>query len=362
MTHWWKYLVNGIWIPFQNDIKYFLGKWYIDFFSVQPVTERPIPIPCQPSPCGANAVCQVMNGHEACSCLPGYIGPPPNCRPECVINSECPANKACLQQKCGDPCVGSCGINAKCDVVNHNAICSCPYDYVGDPFTQCYPKPPEPVVNEDPCYPDPCGLNAQCRPKGNTASCTCPPNYQGNPYVECKPECQVNSDCPYDKACLSQKCKDPCPGSCGAGADCRVVSHNPICSCPPGYTGDPLESCRPAPPIAPVETDPCDPDPCGPYSQKYEQDGHCVCSCLPGYRGVAPNCKPECIVSSDCSLTTACLNYNCVDPCIGDICGINARCQVVSHNAICQCPPGYIGDPFTRCTQSKWLLIYWFIF
>jgi hypothetical protein len=27
-----------------------------------------------------------------------------------------------------------------------------------------------------------------------------------------------------------------------------VTSHNPICSCPPGYTGDPLSSCRPAPP------------------------------------------------------------------------------------------------------------------
>ena len=112
-----------------------------------------------------------MNGHEACSCLPGYIGPPPNCRPECVINSECPANKACIQQKCGDPCIGSCGINAKCDVVNHNAICSCPYDYIGDPFTQCYPKPPSPVepVVTDPCYPDPCGQNALCTPQGEAA-------------------------------------------------------------------------------------------------------------------------------------------------------------------------------------------------
>ena len=114
-----------------------------------------------------------------------------------------------------------------------------------------------------------------------------------------------------------------------------------------------MESCRIAPPVEPVDTDPCDPDPCGPYSQKYEQDGHCVCSCLPGYRGIAPNCKPECIVSSECSLTTACFDYKCVDPCAGNICGINARCQVVSHNAICQCPQGYTGDPFTRCTPRK---------
>ena len=235
--------------------------------------------------------------------------------------------------------------------MNHNAICSCPYDYVGDPFTQCIPKPPpvEPVET-DPCYPDPCGQNAQCEERGQTAACKCPPNYFGNPYVECKPECQINNDCANDKACMSQRCRDPCPGSCGAGADCRVVGHNPICSCPPGYTGDPLESCRPAPPREPVETDPCDPDPCGPYSQKREEENHCVCSCQPGYIGVPPNCRPECIVSSECSLTTACSNYKCVDPCAGDICGINARCQVVSHNAICQCPQGYIGDPFVRCT------------
>lgn len=107
----------------------------------------------------------------------------------------------------------------------------------------------------------------------------------------------------------------------------------------------------------PIESDPCDPDPCGPYSQKYEQDGHCVCSCLPGYQGIAPNCHPECVVSSDCSLVKACQDYKCIDPCLGDICGINARCQVVSHNAICQCPPGYIGDPFSRCTIRKYLYV-----
>ena len=222
--------------------------FFYSFSTVIPVI-TPIPVPCQPSPCGANAVCQVMNGHEACSCLPGYIGPPPNCRPECVINSECPSNKACINFKCGDPCVGACGISAKCDVANHNAICSCPYNLIGDPFSRCYEKPIEPVIEEDACNPNPCGLNARCEDRGSSASCTCPPNYLGNPYIECKPECQTNSDCPYDKSCISQKCRDPCPGSCGANADCRVVSHNPICSCPPGYTGDPLESCRIAPPI-----------------------------------------------------------------------------------------------------------------
>ena len=104
-------------------------------------TVRP-QIPCQPSPCGPNAECQVVNGHEACSCLPGYTGRPPLCRPECVINAECPTHLACIQQKCKDPCIGACGIRANCQVVNHNAICSCPTGFRGDPFAQCSEIPP----------------------------------------------------------------------------------------------------------------------------------------------------------------------------------------------------------------------------
>lgn len=79
-----------------------------------------------------------MGGQSVCSCLPNYIGIPPSCRPECMINSECPPNKACRNEKCVDPCQGLCGNNARCTVVNHNAICTCANGYNGDPFTACY--------------------------------------------------------------------------------------------------------------------------------------------------------------------------------------------------------------------------------
>lgn len=59
------------------------------------------------------------------------------CRPECVVSSECPLNKACINEKCADPCPGTCGQNARCNVVNHNAICSCSPGYTGDPFVGC---------------------------------------------------------------------------------------------------------------------------------------------------------------------------------------------------------------------------------
>jgi hypothetical protein len=48
---------------------------------------------------------------------------------------------ACVNLHCTDPCPGTCGIGARCAVINHNPICSCPTGDIGDPFVSCY-KPP----------------------------------------------------------------------------------------------------------------------------------------------------------------------------------------------------------------------------
>jgi hypothetical protein len=66
------------------------------------------------------------------------VGSPPNCRPECVVNSECARNRACINQNCSDPCRNSCGLNANCKVINHSPICFCNDGFTGDPFTQCF--------------------------------------------------------------------------------------------------------------------------------------------------------------------------------------------------------------------------------
>jgi len=71
-----------------------------------------------------------------------------------------------------------------------------------------------------------------------------------------------------------------------------------------------------------------------------------------GYTGVPPLCRPECITSSDCRQNQACSNQKCIDPCPGT-CGINAKCQVISHNPICSCPPGYTGNAFMNCYQIR---------
>lgn len=97
--------------------------------------------PCTPSPCGANSVCKVVNDHAVCTCQAGFIGNPPACRPECVVSADCPLTQACLANKCQDPCPGTCGQNTRCQVVNHNPICSCHEGFTGDPFTRCFLMP-----------------------------------------------------------------------------------------------------------------------------------------------------------------------------------------------------------------------------
>lgn len=104
-------------------------------------------------------------------------------------------------------------------MINHSPICSCPPNLIGDPFVQCTQPPPSPEEGDElqpqnPCIPSPCGNFAECRPIGERATCNCLPNYIGSP-PNCRPECVVNSDCPSDKSCIAERCRNPCDGSCG---------------------------------------------------------------------------------------------------------------------------------------------------
>ena len=331
-----------------------------------PVVQQPLPTfvpekqsvnPCIPNPCGPNSDCRSYGETPSCSCKSGFFGSPPNCRVECVTNPECSSVHACIQNRCQDPCPGACGYLAQCRVIGHNPTCFCPPGYEGDPFRSCEPKraPPTPApLPTDPCHPNPCGINAVCRNRNGAASCQCIPETCGDPYVICKPECVTNDDCPFDKACSNNKCVDVCVGTCGTNAICQVVSHVPICTCPPGYEGDAFVFCRlppPKPTPPPVRRDPCNPSPCGPYSQCVPLDNTASCSCLPTYIGSPPQCRPECLVNSDCPLHLACSNQKCIDPCPGS-CGFNALCRVQNHAPICSCPPDMTGDPFYQCSRK----------
>lgn len=314
---------------------------------------------CDNVPCGVNAECREQNGVLACICKKDFYGDPlVGCRPECVLNSDCAMTKACINNKCDNPCSGVCGISAECEAVNHHPVCYCPPGYSGDPFVSCHPfKPIIPPIHgmmRNPCDPSPCGPFSRCIvSSGGFATCSCLPGFKGMPPV-CQPECIVSSECEQSKSCINHKCQDPCPGSCGHGAQCAVVNHNPICSCPPGNQGDPFLNCY-IPAIQETEEEkspgnPCVPSPCGPNSICQIELGHPVCSCVANYLGQPPYCRPECVISQECPRDKACIQEKCEDPCPGS-CGQNTKCNVVNHTPFCSCLAGFQGDAFVGCSQ-----------
>jgi hypothetical protein len=114
-------------------INIFLFPFCIETFKIIDLPKNP----CNPSPCGPNSVCRIVENHPVCSCSVNYYGTPPNCHSECLINSDCSQDRACIKGQCANPCTGTCGKNALCQVVNHNPICRCIPNHEGDHFNQC---------------------------------------------------------------------------------------------------------------------------------------------------------------------------------------------------------------------------------
>lgn len=300
--------------------------------------------------CGANSICQDLNGALTCQCLPNFYGNPfMSCRPECVVNSDCSPEAACLNNKCENPCKDVCGIGAICMTINHHAVCYCESGQTGDPYIRCQSAPIVPPTLSV-CDPSPCGPYSRCLVSASgLAVCSCLPGQRGVAPM-CQPECVSNSDCLQTETCINQKCLNPCQGSCGIAADCNVINHNPVCSCGSGKTGDPFVACNKDDEVRRNDNYPnsCVPSPCGPNSVCEIKSNHPVCSCRPNYSGTPPYCRPECVISQECPSNQACINEKCLDPCI-NACGNNAKCDVINHMPLCSCISGYKGDAFVGC-------------
>ena len=69
---------------------------------------------------------------------------------------------------------------------------------------------------------------------------------------------------------------------------------------------------------------------------------------------VEPVLSVGCDGDNDCPDYNACRNRKCINPCAVDKpCAPSAICKVVNHNAVCTCPNGFIGSPYTRCSPRK---------
>ena len=95
--------------------------------------------PCNPSPCGENAICEEKYGRAICHCEDNFYGDPwTKCHPECFRREHCSADQICVQMRCKDACSDTCGGGAECKVVKpHYVECTCPEGKTGDPYTEC---------------------------------------------------------------------------------------------------------------------------------------------------------------------------------------------------------------------------------
>lgn len=74
-----------------------------------------------------------------CACLPGFSGSPPNCTPQCSVNTDCESDKVCFSFRCTNICGSVCSANSDCKIVNHATICECKEGFEGDAYADCKP-------------------------------------------------------------------------------------------------------------------------------------------------------------------------------------------------------------------------------
>ncbi|XP_038215243.1 fibrillin-1-like [Zerene cesonia] len=99
--------------------------------------------PCDKSPCAANTDCYVSKHEPVCECQSGSHGDPyKGCvKFECIKDSDCPSDEACVNNKCRNSCniPRACGRNANCVSRDHIGHCYCASGFTGDPVLGCVP-------------------------------------------------------------------------------------------------------------------------------------------------------------------------------------------------------------------------------
>ena len=141
----------------------------------------------------------------------------------CSSDDECLSNQACRNRACINPCSfdDPCSSTAQCSVSNHKAECNCPPGLTGDPYSLCVPSK----------------IEIKLILMGHF--------FKQTIFVVKRGECQHDTECPDNKACINNQCLDPCTlhDPCGKNAECETRGHRPVCMCPSGWAGDPHTEC-----------------------------------------------------------------------------------------------------------------------
>lgn len=355
-------------------------------------------------PCAREAECFGSNHKANCKCPSGYSGDPfVRCeRLECYSHQDCPNDKACLENRCVNPCSPianpPCAHNAECYPQNHAASCVCPENLPeGNPLAYCLGRTPteQPLCVYDSDCPsklacikeqcvNPCEVIAPCHRTATcsvidttpmrTMACTCREGWVPNDNGECQailipipPGCSKDDDCSNNEACINRICRNPC--DCGVNAICEIRNHKPICSCKEGFEGNPNIFCRTIGCRIDSECDsgtacingqcvnPClVKNPCATNAECFVNQNQPECRCRSGYRG---NPYERCVVvgcvsNSECPDDRQCINAQCINPCLYDNpCSPRAECLVQNHMALCKCQPGFMGNPYVDCKPEE---------
>jgi hypothetical protein len=295
------------------------------------------------SPCGRDAICEVVAHVPSCRCPPGTQGDPRRAciSAVCHYNEDCDNTQICnrLNRLCQPACTeDSCAPGASCVARDHRPICSCAPGLSGDAYlrgctkeitTECTRdadcSAPLACVNArctDLCLANPCDVGLLCKTVDilplRAVACVCPDGGRVAPDSGCRSppeaECSADSDCALSQMCRRGTCVEACKADpCGQNALCESVDHSSLCVCAPGYIGNPRKECN-------VES---------------------------------KHSFPECYTDDECNLERSCQNRFCVNPCT-NACGPGALCRVINHKPQCSCPQGYTGLPHVQCVPRKY--------
>ncbi|XP_047739052.1 fibrillin-1 [Hyalella azteca] len=322
-------------------------------------------------PCGTNALCHNVPGSFKCQCPRGYSG---NAQSICYDINECGrpgvcgANAQCINtegsHKCvcpqgfdGDPILGCtninecasnpCGLNAQCLDKMGSYACICKAEYTGDPYTACTD------IDECSVLSNPCGTNAVCQNTDPGFQCVCPKGFRArsSPHVACEQydvsvQCLTNFDCVNNARCVEGQCfcqdgfeaagaecrdVDECLSSpCGSNAHCRNIPGSYVCACDVGYIGSPPQTKCKAP---------CEGYNCGPHAKCRPDGEEAMCVCDQGWSYNPADIAAGCQDVNECSTEYGPSGQ----------CGENALCVNSLGSFSCQCPPGFGGNPLSRC-------------